>query len=128
MSVGSHPKLPHSLSQSSFSDKCHQLFEHKIIETSLRNDLYINCYYEKIDNIRKMFDKYNLHEDRIANINFKYKDENTVLHIASKANRAVLVETLIELGSDIECKNKQGRTPLHILVLNNNYEIVNMLL
>ena len=128
MSVGSHPKLPHSLSQSSFSDKCHQLFEHKIIETLLRNDLYINCYYEKIDNIRKMFDKYNLHEDRIANINFKYKDENTVLHIASKANRAVLVETLIELGSDIECKNKQGRTPLHILVLNNNYEIVNMLL
>ena len=75
-----------------------------------------------------MFDKYNLHADRIANINFKYKDENTVLHIASKANRAVLVQTLIELGSDIECKNQKGRTPLHILVINHNYELVDMLL
>ena len=37
-------------------------------------------------------------------------------------------DEIIELGSDIECKNQKGRTPLHILVINHNYELVDMLL
>ena len=128
MSVGSHHKLPHSLSHASFSDKCHQLFERKVIETTLRNDLFINCHYEKFDNIYKMFDTSVLHKDRIVDINSKYREDNTVLHLASRNNKHKLVDTLIYLGSDIESKNKYGRTPLHIAVLTNHYDIVDILL
>ena len=120
--------MHHSYSQSSFSDKVHHLFEKIVIENTLRNDLFVNVHNNRYNYIRKLFDKEILHSERIPDINSKFKEGNTVLHISVSNNKYNMCELLLDLGADIEAQNSKGRTPLHIAVLNNNKALTDLLL
>ena len=120
--------MHHSYSQSSFSDKVHHLFEKIVIENTLRNDLFVNVHNNRYNYIRKLFDKEILHSERIPDINSKFKEGNTVLHIAVSNTKYNMCELLLDLGADIEAQNSKGRTPLHIAVLNSNKALTDLLL
>ena len=49
-----------------------------------------------------------------ANVNAKYKEDGSPLHLASHLGDDRTIETLIELRADVNARNDDGRTPLHL--------------
>ncbi|MFV0934803.1 ankyrin repeat domain-containing protein, partial [Wolbachia endosymbiont of Nasonia vitripennis] len=47
------------------------------------------------------------------------KDGNTPLHVAVRTNSIEMVRTLLELGADLEAKDKDGRDPIAIAKFSN---------
>jgi ankyrin repeat protein len=52
----------------------------------------------------------------------------TPLHIAVKSNNKVMINTLLDLGVDLDCKDINLMTPLFDAVKNNNIELVRVLI
>ena len=62
--------------------------------------------------------------------NTEVKDNrgNTPLHIASRCNRYVIAQMLIDEGVDVNAKNNAGNTPLHWAVRFNAKEVAEVLI
>ncbi|MDR1385311.1 MAG: ankyrin repeat domain-containing protein [Planctomycetaceae bacterium] len=54
-----------------------------------------------------------------TNVNAKYKDGMTPLHLAVKVGNAEICNVLIDAGADLGTKNNDGKTPLDLLLENN---------
>lgn len=69
-------------------------------------------------------------EDLHLNINQTDSDGNTVLHYImmvfqrDPANSAIICETLIEAGAEVNLKNATGWSPLHLAVRKSQYAAV----
>lgn len=126
--INKNPKIPHSYSQSSFNDKVHNLFEKIVIENTLRNELYLSVNSLNYKKVEKMFNRDILHQERVPDINSKYKEGNTVLHISASKNFLEMSTLLIDLNASIDSTNNKQRTPLHLASMSNNIKIVDLLL
>ncbi|WP_341814104.1 ankyrin repeat domain-containing protein [Wolbachia endosymbiont (group A) of Nomada flava] len=62
-----------------------------------------------------------------ANLEAKYGDGSTPLHIASRNNYLDVLEYLVKSGANLEAKNRYGRTPLFIASWNGHLDIVKYL-
>ena len=58
----------------------------------------------------------------------KSDEDHTALHLAVESNKVKLIETLIELGANLEDKNAKQLTALHIAVVHGLSEMVDVLL
>ena len=58
----------------------------------------------------------------------KSDEDLTALHLAVESNKVKLIETLIELGANLEDKNAKQLTALHIAVVHGLSEMVDVLL
>ncbi|EAX98945.1 hypothetical protein TVAG_321050 [Trichomonas vaginalis G3] len=81
--------------------------------------------YSPMFNIPSLFEYFLSHG---VNVNEKYKDGETALHIAAWNNSKETVEFLISYGANINEKDKDGRTTLHITAWNNSKEIAEVLI
>ena len=59
-------------------------------------------------------------------INDQY--DNLPIHVASAMGNLECVALLIEAGSDIDNKNEDEQTPLHLAALNGRYKVVEYIL
>ena len=61
------------------------------------------------------------------NYNYKNKNGNTMLHVASKYGHDHIVKYLLSQNLDYEATDKNTATPLHIAIKNYHFEIVKLL-
>lgn len=106
----------------------------RVVEKSYQNktnqELIDAC---KIGNAEKVIE---LIEQKGANLHtadveicLKFNPEgNNPLHIASANGYNVIVNYLIQKGTDIHCINKKGEAPIHAAVFKGRVETVNLLL
>ena len=106
----------------------HNLFEKIVIENTLRNELYLSVNSLNYKKVEKMFNRDILHQERVPDINSKYKEGNTVLHISASKNFLEMSTLLIDLNASIDSTNNKQRTPLHLASMSNNIKIVDLLL
>lgn len=59
---------------------------------------------------------------------FNEDKSSTLLGVAVQANKADMVQLLIKHGADVSCKNKDGKSVLHVAAARAGREIVQMLL
>lgn len=93
---------------------------------SLRNSPYLKLFYYIKDNNFKTFK--DLFEKEHFNIEYKDKDENTMLNLAVQANNYEITNFLINRGSDVNTQNNILNTPLHNALINSNFQIANLLI
>ena len=60
-------------------------------------------------------------------VNSKHTYGYTAVHVAAGNNHADVVELLIDAGADIEVKNNDGRSPLHVASRRGNFQVVKIL-
>ena len=60
-------------------------------------------------------------------LNYRYHDNDTALHLAVDENRTDVVQVLIDAGADIDIKNYAGRSPLHCACASGALDLVKML-
>lgn len=75
-----------------------------------------------------MFNRDFLHQERVPDINSRYKEGNTVLHVSASKNFIEMSTLLIDLNASIDSRNNKQRTPLHLATMSNNIKIVDLLL
>ena len=63
-----------------------------------------------------------------ANVNYRFKDRETPLSIASRRGATDLAEFLIEHGAELNVRDRRGHTPLMHSIKNGNAEITEMLM
>ena len=63
-----------------------------------------------------------------ADINFRFKDGMTPLHVAVLQGDTELVRLILDLGSDVDPTDAVGNTPLHVAIAAPNHSIVEVLL
>uniref|UniRef100_A0A1B6KIB2 Uncharacterized protein n=1 Tax=Graphocephala atropunctata TaxID=36148 RepID=A0A1B6KIB2_9HEMI len=59
---------------------------------------------------------------RGINVNVKWKDKSSPIHVAVLGLNFKIVKLLVEAGANINCQEEHGITPLHICVERNNLE------
>ena len=75
-----------------------------------RSLFFAFCSYDNVSSIEECM---NFLVDNGANIHFRYKDNLTLLHIASLLGRSEAVVELLKLGADANAQAEWQRTPLH---------------
>eukprot|EP01124_Arcella_intermedia_P032087 TRINITY_DN7415_c0_g1_i1.p1 TRINITY_DN7415_c0_g1~~TRINITY_DN7415_c0_g1_i1.p1 ORF type:complete len:1494 (+),score=364.09 TRINITY_DN7415_c0_g1_i1:414-4484(+) len=78
--------------------------------------------YEKLKNLNVVDNKFTQF------IQFIDPDKNTLLHLATKANKTDLIHLLVEEGLDVNLPNKDGETSLHNAVRKYNIPIISYLI
>ena len=66
--------------------------------------------------------------EKVADINIKITEKNSILHLACKAGNLDLVKILLKKGADINAKNNKNETPLHFAAQSLSSDIVNLLI
>ncbi|MHB9146880.1 MAG: ankyrin repeat domain-containing protein [Candidatus Amoebophilus sp.] len=66
----------------------------------------------------------------LTNINNKYQDSNTPLHVAIKQKLVDVVDKLLDQGAEdsIKLQNSEGHTPLHLAIISNSLDMVSLLI
>ena len=57
-----------------------------------------------------------------------YKEQRTALHHAARDGRDEIVKLLLDRGTDIECENDEGNTPLVVAAIAGRFQVVQILL
>ncbi len=68
------------------------------------------------------------HLDAGADVNAKYEDEGTPLHLAAYYGHKEITELLMAKGADLEARNEDGMTSLHFAVAGGHKEIAELLI
>ena len=63
-----------------------------------------------------------------ADVNTKYKDDLTPLHLATQRKDKDIIELLIANGADINAKSKDGFTPLHLAAIQGYKDVAQLLI
>ena len=72
----------------------------------------LNAFHRAV--LKKNIDlvKY-LEEEHPSSVNCRTKEQETGLHLAAKLGDAKMIKCLVDLGADLDLKDKDGHTPLH---------------
>jgi len=91
-------------------------------ESDGKNQLYVACKYNYKNTVEFL-----LQED-LANLDEKYEEDNSPLHIACQYGCTDIANLLIEKGMDINSVNQHKWTPLHMACEHKKVEVVKTLL
>jgi ankyrin repeat protein len=99
------------------------------MKDTLGNDLmyYAFKYYNNNKEVTQHF----INQLRLAGIHGKnkYKNENTLAHIAIEKNSVFLLKEAIKMGTNINSKNSLSLSPLHLAAMKaTNKELIDVLL
>ena len=87
---------------------------------------YHSCFYDHKDMVKKIVDKH--HND--IDINLKFFEGNTALHLAAYGNNISTVQILIKSFSkeiDYSLKNNQGLNPLEVAISRKKLAVIKLL-
>lgn len=86
--------------------------------------LFMASRIGNLEIVKKIFEQY-----KNIDVNIADEFDNSPLHEATKYNNVDVVEYLIiNEGAEVNAKNKDGRTALHVAIEENNFEIASLLI
>ena len=103
-----------------------QYIKHNIFHIAVKNNQIfpIIFFYEKL----KIFYRNYYNEESILDSKEINNEKMAPIHYACKNKNVKLMNLLIDLGADINIKDRKGNTPLHYAVANNDERMVKHLL
>ncbi|KAL3317511.1 hypothetical protein Ciccas_003836 [Cichlidogyrus casuarinus] len=94
-------------------------------ENEVKQELFQVVREGDLERFQQLFQ---LHQKRYPCRQWRDLDDNTLLHKACQVGNFMITDSCIGLGCDINAKNLDGQTALHIAASSNSYELIRLLL